>query len=160
MEGLICEYSIPGCVQSGTGFPDGRGFGNRVPEFAFGMGCGFRLRAWRKVHPRIRARNGMQFPVEASTGKPVPESQAQTGMRFPVEASSGNRVPESAPKVGHTFRTGYQTETASHSRHEFRVAISANKEGHKCGLQLTYVADVPTTSHASAPRRLPGRRGM
>ena len=59
-----------------------------------------------------------------------PGIMAQNGMQFPVEASSGNRVPESAPKVGHAFRTGYQPETASHSRHEFRDTFSANKEGH------------------------------
>ena len=59
-----------------------------------------------------------------------PGIMAQNGMQFPVEASSGNRVPESAPKVGHAFRTGYQPETASHSGHEFRDTLSANKEGH------------------------------
>ena len=122
---------------------------------------------------------GCGFPVEASTGKPVPESRLKpgctfpmnhqrknhprnclkSGTQFPVEAPSGNRVPESAPKVGHTFRTGYQTETASHSRHEFRVAISANKEGH-ITWPSTYIcsADAPMTSRAPTTRRLPGRR--
>ena len=104
----------------------------------------------RKVCPGICLWNGMWLPIEASTGKPVPESRLKpgctfpmnhqrkihprnclkSGTQFPVEASSGNRVPESAPKVGHTFRTGYQTETASHSRQEFRDTLSANKEGH------------------------------
>ena len=43
MEGLISGYSMPGCIQSGTGFPDGRGFGKSIPEFDYGMGCTFRL---------------------------------------------------------------------------------------------------------------------
>lgn len=45
MEGLIGGYTVPGYGRNGTGFPDGRGLGKCVPEFAFGMGCGFRLRA-------------------------------------------------------------------------------------------------------------------
>ena len=83
MEGLISGYSMPGCIQSGTGFPDGWGFGKCVPEFAFGMGCGFRLRTlvenatrnsrpeWdavsqrgrkRKLHPTPDVNSGTRFP--------------------------------------------------------------------------------------------------
>lgn len=83
MEGLISGYSMSGCIQSGTGFPDGRGFGKCVPEFAFGMGCSFRLRALvenatrnmrsesdavsqrgrkRKLHPTPDVNSGTQFP--------------------------------------------------------------------------------------------------
>ena len=74
---------MPRCAQSGTGFPDGWGFGKCVPEFAFGMGCGFRLRAlvenatrnlqseWdavsqrgrkRKLHPTPDVNSGTRFP--------------------------------------------------------------------------------------------------
>ena len=35
------SHAFAGCIQSGTGFPDGWGFGKCVPEFAFGMGCSF-----------------------------------------------------------------------------------------------------------------------
>ena len=83
MEGLIGGYSILGCVQGGTGFPDGWGFGKCVPEFAFGTGCGFPLRPlaesasqnpvaewdavsrWgcrRKLHPIPCGNCGMGFP--------------------------------------------------------------------------------------------------
>lgn len=72
-----------GCIERGTGFPDGRGFGKCVPEFAIGMGCGFRLRGsaetmthnlspeWdavsqrgrkRKVHPTPDVNSGTRFP--------------------------------------------------------------------------------------------------
>lgn len=104
----------------------------------------------RKVRPGICLWNGMRFPVEASTGKPVPvfgfgmgctfpmnhqrkihpRICPKSGTHFPVEASSGNHVPESALKAGHAFPTGCQAETASHSRQEFRDTLSANKEGH------------------------------
>ena len=38
------SHTFAGCIQSGKGFPDGWGFGKCVPEFAFGVGCNFRLR--------------------------------------------------------------------------------------------------------------------
>ena len=114
----------------------------------------------------------MQFPVEVSTGKPVPESRLKpgctfpmnhqrkihpriclkSGTQFPVEASSGNRVPESALKVGRAFRTGYQPETASHSRHEFRDTLSANKEGHITWPSTYICCGCPTTSRAPTAR--------
>lgn len=134
---------------------------------------------FRKTRPGFYLWNGMRLPIEASTGKPVPESRLKpgctfpmnhqrkihpriclkSGTQFPVEASSGNRVPESAPKVGHAFRTGYQTETASHSRQEFRDTLSARKEGH-ITWPSTYIcsADTPMTSRAPTTRRLSGRR--
>ena len=132
---------------------------------------------FRKTRPGFYLWNGMRFPIEASTGKPVPESRLKpgrtfpmnhqrkihpriclkSGTHFPVEASSGNHIPESAPKVGHAFRTGYQPEIVSHSRHEFRDTFSANKEGH-ITWPSTYIcsAGAPMTSRASTPRRLPG----
>ena len=42
-EGLISGYSMPGCIQSGTGFPDGRCFGKCVPESALRVVPTFRL---------------------------------------------------------------------------------------------------------------------
>ena len=44
-EGLISGYSMSGCIQSGTGFPDGRCFGKCVPESALRVVPTFRLRA-------------------------------------------------------------------------------------------------------------------
>lgn len=113
---------MPGCVQSGTGFPDGQAFEKCVPEFAFGMGRSFPLRCFAesashsgrskwdtlsqrrsngKLRPIIRSRNGMLFPNESKTGKCIPQSALKVGRRFPT----GNHVPESAPKVGRTFPT-------------------------------------------------------
>ena len=56
MEGLISGYSMPGCIQSGTHFPDGRGLGKCVPESRLGMGCIFRLRG--------SAENAYQYSAE------------------------------------------------------------------------------------------------
>lgn len=41
MEGLISGYSMSGCIQSGTHFPNTRHFGKCVPEFVIGVGCAF-----------------------------------------------------------------------------------------------------------------------
>ena len=67
-------------------------------------GCGFRIdlrwesasqfegsewdtlsgtRPFGKLHPRIGAQNGTQFPLEARCGKCVPESASRTGHSFP-----------------------------------------------------------------------------
>ena len=82
------DNSRPQCAQSGMGFPDGWGFGKCVPEFAFGMGCGFPLdRKW-KACPGIWLWNGMGFPVEGLGGKCVPESGHRMGCRFPLRCSA------------------------------------------------------------------------
>ena len=96
---------MSGCVQSGTGFPDGQAFGKCVPEFAFGMGRSFPLRCFAesashsgrskwdtlsqrrangKLRPIIRSRNGMHFPNESKTGKCIPQSALKVGRRFPM----------------------------------------------------------------------------
>ena len=96
---------MPGCVQSGTGFPDGQAFEKCVPEFAFGMGRSFPLRCFAesashsgrskwdtlsqrrsngKLRPIIRSRNGMHFPNESKTGKCIPQSALKVGRRFPM----------------------------------------------------------------------------
>lgn len=118
------DNSMPQCAQSGMGFPDGWGFGKCVPEFAFGMGCGFPLdRKW-KACPGIWLWNGMGFPVEGLGGKCIPESGrrmgcsfrmgsprkacpgigAQGGMRFPDGAVGGNCIPIYAGILGWVFR--------------------------------------------------------
>lgn len=87
------DNSMPQCAQSGMGFPDGWGFGKCVPEFAFGMGCGFPLdRKW-KACPGIWLWNGMGFPVEGLGGKCVPESGRRMGCSFPLRgfAESASR---------------------------------------------------------------------
>ena len=96
---------MPGCVQSGTGFPDGQTFEKCVPEFAFGMGRSFPLRCFAesashsgrskwdtlsqrrangKLRPIIWSRNGMHFPNEGKTGKCIPQSALKVGRRFPM----------------------------------------------------------------------------
>ena len=95
LEGLISGYSMSGCIQSGTGFPDGRGLENRVPEFAFGMGCGFRLRAlvdnatrnlrseWDAVSQRGRKRKLHPTPdVNSGTRLPDTKKATRCGLRL------------------------------------------------------------------------------
>lgn len=111
MGGLISGYFMPGCVQSGTDFPDGQAFEKCVPEFAFGMGRSFPLRCFAesashsgrskwdtlsqrrsngKLRPIIRSRNGMHFPNESKTGKCIPQSALKVGRRFPMRRSTEN----------------------------------------------------------------------
>ena len=72
MEGLISGYSMPGCIQSGTHFPNARRFGKCVPESRHGMGRSFQLRGGRKMRPGICNRNGIQFPNGATSGNRIP----------------------------------------------------------------------------------------
>ena len=106
---------MPGCVQSGTGFPDGQAFGKCVPEFAwcFAESASHSGRSkWDtlsqrrsngKLRPIIRSRNGMHFPNESKTGKCISQSPLKVGRRFPMRlkrkmhpgicAQSGMRFP-------------------------------------------------------------------
>ena len=79
---------------------------------------------FRKVCPTIGAGNGMQFPIEASSGNYIPESAPKVGHAFPLSAwrkvhprispqsgthfpdgpSTGNCVPLRRQIPGHTFR--------------------------------------------------------
>lgn len=52
------------------------------------------------------------------------------GMQFPVEGSGGKCVPEFAIGVGCSFPTEPQAETASHSGREFWDTVSGCKKGH------------------------------
>ena len=89
MEGLISGYSMSGCIQSGTHFPNARRFGKCVPEFGFGMGCGFRLRAlvenatrnlqseWDTVSQRGRKRKLHPIP-DVNSGIRLPDAKKAT----------------------------------------------------------------------------------
>ena len=67
------DDSIPQCAQGGTGFPDGRGFGKCVPEFAgHRMGCRFPLTVLAESASRNRVQGGMRFPDGAVGGNCVP----------------------------------------------------------------------------------------
>lgn len=51
------------------------------------------------------------------SGKLRPTLKRQNGMRFPVEVYSGKPIPESAAETGHDFPNGSLAETASRNRH-------------------------------------------
>ena len=125
---------MPGCVQSGTGFPDGQAFEKCVPEFAFGMGRSFPLRCFAesashsgrskwgtlsqrrsngKLRPIIRSRNGMHFPNEAQAENASRNLRSKSGMRFPVEGLRGKCVPESTLEMGCSFPMRHSTENTS-----------------------------------------------
>lgn len=80
---------------SGTWFPRRACCGNcipllrRIPVPNFPMGLSGKLR------PTLERQNGMGFPVEVYSGKPIPESAAETGHDFPngplAETASRNR---------------------------------------------------------------------
>ena len=121
------SHAFAGCIQSGTGFPDGWGFGKCVPEFAFGMGCGFRLRAlvenatrnlqseWdavsqrgrkRKLHPTPDVNSGTRFPDAKKGHKTWPSTYICCG--YPHDKPRSNNrasVQAEAYKVHREFRT-------------------------------------------------------
>lgn len=105
--GLLRKLYPTTQANSGPQFPDGASWGNCVPLWSARTGWAFRLRSiaesasrnrrsdWDaisrsspsgKLHPGIRARNGIWFPKQASCGKCNPESPPETGRTFPVEA--------------------------------------------------------------------------
>ncbi len=51
------------------------------------------------------------------SGKLRPTLERQNGMGFPVEVYSGKPIPESAAETGHDFPNGPLAETASRNRH-------------------------------------------
>lgn len=121
------SHAFAGCIQSGTGFPDGWGFGKCVPEFAFGMGCGFRLRAlvenatrnlqseWDAVSQRGRKRKLHPTPdVNSGTRFPDAKKATRRGLQLIYVADTPHDKPRSnnrasvraeAYKVHREFRT-------------------------------------------------------
>ena len=135
MEGLISEYSMPGCIQSGTGFPDGRCLGNRVPEFAFGMGQTFRNPPHRENVSRNEPPEWDALSARALNGKRHPRIQAQSGTHFPNALPTGNYVPFRRQIPGCGFRDAHVRpricyEAMAGGRRVTSVASSARKEGH------------------------------
>lgn len=57
-----------------------------------------------KVHPALRARSEMQFPLEARSGNGIPLWGRNLGRSFRLRAGSGKRVPFRAAIPGHSFR--------------------------------------------------------
>lgn len=57
-----------------------------------------------KVHPALRARSEMQFPLEARSGNGIPLWGRNLGHSFRLRAGSGKRVPFRAAIPGHSFR--------------------------------------------------------
>lgn len=51
------------------------------------------------------------------SGKLRPTLERQNGMGFPIEVYSGKPIPESAAETGHDFPNGPLAETASRNRH-------------------------------------------
>ena len=98
---------MPGCVQSGTGFPDGQAFGKCVPEFAFGMGRSFPLRCFAESASHSGRSKWDTLSQRRSNGKLRPIIRSRNGMHFPKGAPTGNCVPQSASKVGHAFPTSH-----------------------------------------------------
>lgn len=77
------SHAFAGCIQSGTGFPDGWGFGKYVPEFASGMGCGFRLRALVENATRNLQLEWDAVSQRGRKWKPHPIPDMNSGTHFP-----------------------------------------------------------------------------
>lgn len=132
-------------AQNGMRFPDGMPSGNRVPESRPRTGHAFRLNAQRKLHPGIDAQTGMQFPLRADpetvshserqfwdelstrgfSRKRHPTLKRNSGTQFPVEGLFRKVRPIPGADSGMNFPPEALPESASHSEHRFRVAVSA-----------------------------------
>ncbi len=131
MEGLISGYFMPLCVQGGTGFPNGRGFGKSIPEFAFGIGCSFRLRVlvenatrnlqseWDAVSQRSHKRKLHPTP-DVNSGTRFPDAKRPHDVAFNLYML---RVPPMTSRAPTTRRL-------SGRRHIRFIASSARKGGH------------------------------
>mgnify|MGYP000130278402 CR=1 FL=1 len=74
---------MSGCIQSGTGFPDGRGLGKYVPESRLGMGCTFRFRALAESATRNLLLKWDALSQQALKRKLRPIPKADSGTHFP-----------------------------------------------------------------------------
>ena len=72
-----------GCVQSGTGFPDGRGFGKCVPESALRVVPTFRFRALAESATRNLLLKWDALSQQALKRRLRPIPKADSGTRFP-----------------------------------------------------------------------------
>lgn len=77
------SHAFAGCIQSGTGFPDGRALGKSVPEFGFGMGCSFRLRGLAENASRNLQSEWDEVSQRSHKRKLHPTPNANCGTRFP-----------------------------------------------------------------------------
>ena len=81
---------MPGCSQSGTGFPDEAQAESASQNSALEWDAVSRWGCKGKVRPGIQAQTGMRFPVEVFGGKFIPELILRTGQRFPLKDLSEN----------------------------------------------------------------------
>lgn len=165
------SHAFAGCIQSGTGFPDGWGFGKCVPEFAFGMGCGFRLRALVENATRNLQSEWDAVSQRGRNRKLHPTPDVNSGTRFP-DAKKATRRGLQLIYVADTPMTSRAPTTGrlSRRRHIRFIASSARKGGHlmwppSCaGLfeQQTFPVPPPAADSGPRPRYLilvvPGAR--
>ena len=64
----------------------------------------------------------------STAGKVHPTPRAHSGMQFPLEARSGKRIPLWGRNLGRSFRLRADPESASHSERQFRVTVSADTD--------------------------------
>lgn len=77
---LIIPY--PNVSRVGWAFRMGGGCGSCVPEFAFGMGCSFRLRGSVEIASQYSVEKRDAASQRGRKRKPHPISQANAGTRF------------------------------------------------------------------------------
>ena len=149
------SHAFAGCIQSGTGFPDGWGFGKCVPEFAFGMGCGFRLRAlvenatrnlqseWDAVSQRGRKRKLHPTP-DVNSGTRFPDAKKATRRGLQLIYVADTPMTSRAPTTGRLSRRRHIRFIASSARAGEHLMCSPCEQD--CPSRESYI-----------PRR-PGRR--
>ena len=125
------SHAFAGCIQSGTGFPDGWGFGKCVQEFAFGVGCSFQLRALAENATRNLRSEWDGVSQRSHKRKLHPTPDVDSGTRFP-DAKRPHDVAFNLYMFGDTPKTSHAPTSGrlSRRRHIRFIASSARKEGH------------------------------
>lgn len=125
------SHAFAGCIQSGTDFPDGWGFGKCVPEFAFGVGCSFRLRALAENATRNLRSEWDAVSQRSHKRKLHPTPDMNSGTQFP-DAKRPHDVAFNLYMFGDTPKTSHAPTSGrlSRRRHIRFIASSARKGGH------------------------------
>ena len=113
-------------TQTGTRFPNGSPSGNRIPESALRLGRSFRMMPQAETASRNRRSEWDSFSGRRLKRKLHPGIRAQNGMRFPNGGPNGKSIPESRLKLGRTFRFTCRLEKPARSPSQNWVEESQN----------------------------------
>ena len=150
------SHAFAGCMQSGTHFPNGWGFGKCVQEFAFGVGCSFQLRAlaenatrnlrseWDGVSQRGRKRKLHPIP-DMGLRTRFPDAKRPHDVAFNLYMFS--RCPHDKPR--------FNTEASARPARNVRFIASSARAGEHlmCSPCESGLSEQATSYAAARPGR-------